>query len=426
MKSCAAAKLLAGIFISLLFAFQQDKKVMISVLIILWNIAFIVGFLPLVGWNSVDNSCVFFHFYSSSFLFFLSACVLVSMAACVTYQLWIGRTLRLQQVRHRSSFTDETRLHHGSVARMTVTLARFDLLLNILFYVPVLIFFMLHCSACVLYKDTRKESRMVLFFYPLVQVKGIFAVFVHALTTPQISDMIKNVSRKGLSGIQGDNQGYSQTSASTILDSSTGTLGIFTIGRRYSLSLKRVATPRENGAHLPVSSSQLALGSSIERPPGGVCPSCGRRRDISTTASNQHLPAESKSTVNNDVSGRAEQTPLDPNSLQGHRTVAVGEAAGDVFGHQLSDSGAYRGSFARTHLFRPQYWSVDPGEAAHRTYYPVPRDQLWASESFCPVHGARFTTQRPAVTSDHSRSASDVRFEQIDEEPEMSESSTNL
>ena len=213
--------------------FQQDKRVIISVMIILWNCAFIIGFLPIIGWNGNEHSCVFFHYYSSSYIFCLTGCVLVSVIICIVYHVRIHRTIRLRNIRHRLSMVDATRQYHASVAEITIILTRYDLLLNVIFYLPIMLFLGLHCKQCVLFNDTRKESRTVLFFYPVILFKGIIALFLHAIKTPQICRILKYLSQCKLSGPLVEHQ----DSVGPTRTMQSATSSIYSIARRYSMHL---------------------------------------------------------------------------------------------------------------------------------------------------------------------------------------------
>ena len=377
---------------------QQDKRVIISVMIIIWNVAFIIGFLPQIGWNSRDLSCIFFHYYSSSYLFFLAGCVIVSIFACAIYQIQIQRTVRLRNIRHRLSFVDETRQYHASVAEITIILTRFDLLLDFVFYIPIMVYLVVHCGKCVLYEDTRKESRDVLFFYPLILAKGVCALFLHASRTPQILKILKDLSKCKLSRTRLVTHQDSVRSTRTL---QSGTSSIYSIARRYSMNLSGTLP---KSASSSVRSSRRGvlpeMDPTYRESSRSMCTNCGHKVvTVSTDDRNslsRSVSAPAGQSQSHLIYRRGQVSDLPDNGQINpvyEESPGPGRTRSDLLSVTAADlssknTGEYRKSFVQTHMFKPQYL-VCKNESNDPKLLPVPR-QRSVPTNYCPVHGVQF------------------------------------
>ena len=367
-------------------------------MIILWNIAFIIGFLPQIGWNNRDLSCVFFHYYSSSYLFFLAGCVFVSIFVCAIYQIQIQRTVRLRNIRHRLSFVDETRHYHASVAEITIILTRFDLLLDFVFYTPIVVYLVVHCDTCVLYVDTRKESRDVLFFYPLILVKGVCALFLHGSRTPQILKILKDLSKCKLSRTRLVTHQDSVRSTRTL---QSGTSSIYSIARRYSMNLTGTLPKAASSSGRSSQRNTLSeIDPTYRESSRSICTNCGHKLAIVSAEHRNSLsrsisaPAgQSQSYLiyrhgqvsalpdNGQINPVYEESPGPERTLPDLPTVTSSTLS-------LKNTGEYRKSFVQTHMFKPQYL-VCNNESNDPRLLPVPR-QRPVPTNYCPIHGVQF------------------------------------
>ena len=375
-------------------------------MIMLWNFAFIIGFLPIIGWSDDDLSCMFFHYYNSSYIFFLTGCVSISVVICIAYLVRIQRAVRLRNVRHRLSFIDDIRQYHTSVAEIAIIITRYDLLLNVVFYLPIMLFLALHCRKCPLFDDTRKESRMVLFFYPLILVKGILALFFHAIKTPQIFRILKDLSRCKLSGSLVEHQD-SVRSTRTL---QSGTSSIYSIARRYSMHLTGTLPKGGTSAVGPSTSddSFREIGTTSRESFPGICPNCGHKEsaadgntDKKVICRTTSLPAKQIQDPGQFSNGHRQIKHIPDN---GHINPVYEEAPSrarstDIATITGSDIGTssvneYRKSFAQTHLFKPQY-VVFSNDQNDTKYMPV-RRKVSLPINYCPVHGVKFSNQTKA------------------------------
>lgn len=67
--------------------YHMEKSNVISGAVILWNSAFIVGFVPLMGWNNIEYDCVFFHYYAKLYLLFLALVWILAIMVCSAIQI---------------------------------------------------------------------------------------------------------------------------------------------------------------------------------------------------------------------------------------------------------------------------------------------------------------------------------------------------
>ncbi len=372
--------------------FQHDKKVIISVMIIVWNLAFILGFLPLIGWSDAESSCVFFHFFASSYLFFLASCVLVSILVCVCYQILIWRKLPRRRSSQEPNFPDEILQHHLNVAEVTSSLTRWDLALKVVFYLPALLYLVLHCKVCILHENAKEESRVALFLYPLIQIKSICALFVH-IRTPQIHTIVKSIiSRRGIGGVLVESQGISRVS-SLRRSQNSGPASIYTIGRGYSAQLYRRFSKSGSTSDTIVPRLESDEHSTTSTPFHGTCPHCGSKLEQPGASADQALarsPSLPDRQGEDSASDNLEHTPAGQVNAAYDASLETRKSGSAGLILKLEDSTRYRGSFAQTHLFKPQFVALGLSLNKHvATYVPVPREVL-SSSSYCFVHGADF------------------------------------
>ena len=389
-------------------------------MIILWNLAFIIGFLPQIGWSDRNLSCIFFHYYSSSYLFFLAGCVFISIIICALYQVRVHRTVRLRNIRHRLSFVDETRQYHASVAEVTVILSRLDLLLNFVFYLPLIAYLMLHCDKCVLYEDTRKESRDVLYFYPLVLIKGVLGLFLHAVKTPQIYKALQDLSKCQLSRPP---VSHCDSVRSTRTFQTTSS-SIYSIARRYSMQLSSGGTlPKSTTSSGRTSHRRATLRDIDPRFPReqqqssrSICTTCGHRFSLGSPAGD-HRNSLSRS-ISAPTGGQTQShviyrpTQITPLTLESGSVNPVFEEPPSILPPPsdkyqpkelntvtaVSDNSKdYRKSFVQTHMFKPQYL-VCCNESNDPQLYQVPRLRP-VPANYCPLHGVKFDEEKKGITT---------------------------
>ncbi|XP_012936024.1 uncharacterized protein LOC106011337 [Aplysia californica] len=161
------------------YAQQVDKDTVITGMLLLWNVAFIVGFLPLLGWNLQDFTVYFFSFFPWHYLLFnglvMTICVLICIACMVALarlpslpapepDCFTARGLEVRKYR---------RLHRTIVMESGMWLCC---------YLPFFLYLGLACPQCPLSHYPYRDSA-VLYFIPVFLVKSLLSSALQAVRT---------------------------------------------------------------------------------------------------------------------------------------------------------------------------------------------------------------------------------------------------
>ncbi|XP_041350111.1 adenosine receptor A1-like [Gigantopelta aegis] len=169
-----------------------DKKNMITVMVILWNLSFIVGFLPQVGWKNVEFSHRFFRYYSWHYLLFVMVLhILILLFNCITL-IFVKRHITIiRSCRHFISPTSSNFRHY---CHLVVT-SLIDVCFLVLCYVPLFVYFAFYCNVCLHAGDSSGDVNIV-YFIPVFLVKSFVSAIVHGYRTAQINEVMKGLRRR--------------------------------------------------------------------------------------------------------------------------------------------------------------------------------------------------------------------------------------
>lgn len=67
------------------------KENIITGMVLMWNISFVLGFLPLMGWNNEDAICAYHRFYSSRYVYFIASLWCTGLISSVVMEVVLKR-----------------------------------------------------------------------------------------------------------------------------------------------------------------------------------------------------------------------------------------------------------------------------------------------------------------------------------------------
>ena len=156
--------------------FYVNKTTIIFTLVVLWNVAFVVGFVPQMDLNDVDGASSFFCFYNADYLVFIVtifvACMLPSVALLV-----------YMRVRTRRSEPISCMFYSAELARDIVSTVQLDVAAQIVFSAPVAAYLMLHCYECRLNEG---DTTLLLFLGIVILSKSLLSAVLHCVNTKKI------------------------------------------------------------------------------------------------------------------------------------------------------------------------------------------------------------------------------------------------
>ena len=168
---------------------RQDKHRSIFSMTFLWNSAFVVGFMPhmgwnlndRMGWNSEGHTCVFLLYYSKIYLAFVTSIVGVCLVITLVLQT------RIQTLLQRSV------VNKHLILKMTIPITkttRMDCVSMFLCYLPPVVYLLLTCESCVLSVSTAVANATLVLFVPLVILRSVLTTLLHQSRTTQIGQVV--------------------------------------------------------------------------------------------------------------------------------------------------------------------------------------------------------------------------------------------
>ena len=171
---------------------SMDKSNVINSMMFVWNLAFILGFMPQMGWSQDQYSCNVFDYYDDAYLRLIcSIWMLCMIISCILqYKLHKVR----QQVLQNSHFLSPNSQEFKKFSKLIVTI-RIDIVIWILCYLPLLIYLLLYCNSCSM-GGTKMANINLFFFMPIFLIRSFVSAFIHSYRTIKIQQAMRNISRR--------------------------------------------------------------------------------------------------------------------------------------------------------------------------------------------------------------------------------------
>lgn len=173
-----------------------DKFSVLAVVAFVWDLSFVIGFIPQMGWNNAEKwrSKLFFEYYASSYLISLAAWYLMCLGILWTVHLILHRKLKL--VTKSELGPEVTMVFSRQVSVKTksariMRMAHINVMVATLFYTPFILYMLLHSHGSLLYGTEWAETRL-LYLYIVLLIKSLLIPIVNGIHTPQIVKILSN------------------------------------------------------------------------------------------------------------------------------------------------------------------------------------------------------------------------------------------
>ncbi|XP_067684613.1 sphingosine 1-phosphate receptor 2-like [Haliotis asinina] len=172
----------------------MDKKNVITVMVMLWNLSFVIGFLPQMGWcetNGKIHVLRFFIFHPWHYLLFFSLILIVIFVSNIIITVYMKKRITLIQS-HRS-FLSPNSTKFQKYHTLVIT-AVIDMVLWVLCYLPFFAYLAVYCDVCY-FRGRMVAERNIVYFIPIFLTKSFISGIVHGYRTAQIHEVMTRFSR---------------------------------------------------------------------------------------------------------------------------------------------------------------------------------------------------------------------------------------
>lgn len=170
---------------------NMDKHNVIIATMVLWNVAFIIGFLPQIGWNNQEFDCNFFYFYSLSYIVFISLLWWTCLFGCCFMQGVLYRAR--QTIEQGNNLISPRSLEYKKYKQLVATI-RNDILIMSLCYGPFMIY-ITYFLVNERHKQTGTANINLIFFLPLFLLRSFVSAFIHSYRTIRIQRVMREISK---------------------------------------------------------------------------------------------------------------------------------------------------------------------------------------------------------------------------------------
>lgn len=170
---------------------NMDKHNVIIATMVLWNIAFIIGFLPQMGWNDQEFDCNFFQFYRLSYVIVIGLlwCSCIVGSCIMQVKLYHAR----KSIEQGNNFISPQSLEYKKYKQLIATM-RNDIVILILCYLPLIIYIIYYFI-----KDRQNLTDTahinLIFFLPLFLIRSFISAFIHSYRTVRIHRVMQEISK---------------------------------------------------------------------------------------------------------------------------------------------------------------------------------------------------------------------------------------
>lgn len=171
--------------------YRMDKHNVIIAMLVLWNSAFIIGFLPQMGWNNEEYVCNLFNYYSVKYVTFVSIIWLACISGSWFMQVILYQTRK--KIEGNSHFISPQSLEYKKYTQLIVTI-KTDVIILTFCYLPLIIYVYIYYTQD-RYKFTLAANTNMIFFLPLFLLRSFFGAFIHSYRTIRIQRVVKDVSK---------------------------------------------------------------------------------------------------------------------------------------------------------------------------------------------------------------------------------------
>ncbi|CAL1534571.1 unnamed protein product, partial [Lymnaea stagnalis] len=162
---------------------QVHKDTVISIMLLIWNMSFVIGFLPLVGWNNKDYTARFFNFFPWPYLLFIASLISGCFIACIAFMFLLTKVFNLLKASgpdHSLERPFELQKRHH--IQFTIVA---DFVMWLMCYLPFFLYIGLTCPQCLI-SDYAQRDTTILYFIPVFTLKSLLSSALQAFRTIKI------------------------------------------------------------------------------------------------------------------------------------------------------------------------------------------------------------------------------------------------
>lgn len=170
----------------------MDKHSVIITMVLLWNMAFVVGFAPLMGWNNQYFVCDLFQFYTTSYALFVALIWLTCIVGSCMTHIFLHRTM--SQIRENNRFVSPKSLEFLKYAQLTPTI-RNNLITTAICY-PPLIAYLFYFYTNQRHNASTTANLNLIYFMPVFLARSLLTAFIHVYRTILIQRVLRDISKR--------------------------------------------------------------------------------------------------------------------------------------------------------------------------------------------------------------------------------------
>ncbi|OWF44198.1 uncharacterized protein LOC110458689 [Mizuhopecten yessoensis] len=168
------------------------KGNIISGMVVVWNVAFILGFLPQMGWNAMDRVCLFLFYYDHLYLLMLVSLWVLIVLCCYWMQALTSRlTTKIKSSRHFLTTNSKVYYKYGGLTG-TVHIQLCTMCVCCLPCIGYVVY-------CFFRYETPENFIWVNGYLPYVLMiftfRSVLCSFINGYKTSQIRSLMRRVSR---------------------------------------------------------------------------------------------------------------------------------------------------------------------------------------------------------------------------------------
>lgn len=241
---------------------SMDKSNIINSIMLLWNFAFILGFMPQMGWSRDDYTCDLFNYYNDVYLLLIcSIWIFCMLCSCILqYKLHVVRGKILQN----SHFLSPQSQEFKRFSKLIVTI-RIDVIIWISTYLPLLMYMLLFCNSCSL-GGSEAANANLFFFIPIFLIRSFLSAFIHSYRAIQIQHAVRKFSRSLPGNYKGSLSSVEGATSNDSSNSNQSDQSINTVSQTAAKLGVRHHKPLE------ATMSNITIESTLEENPKG--PNC--------------------------------------------------------------------------------------------------------------------------------------------------------
>ncbi|KAK3102452.1 hypothetical protein FSP39_011462 [Pinctada imbricata] len=173
------------------YILHMHKSNVVMWMIGLWNVSFILGFIPQMDWHSSGEVCVFTQYYSPVYLLFLATLWITTLLSCCAVQIGAHRFVhKIRTNRHLLAPTSREFRRYTSIS---ITI-RIELYSWIACFLPMFVLYIFGSASSLM--DAKTFNIYILYFFPAFIIRSFVISIIRGYRTAQIHRATQELKRQ--------------------------------------------------------------------------------------------------------------------------------------------------------------------------------------------------------------------------------------